>query len=164
MQPPNPFEGFLPPTSNTTFVPNQLFDTVFVHGSRGCVRLVAYIVRRVLGWSDREGNPQEPQILVSYRELEQKAGIGHSMIGAAIEEALQGYYITCLRPGQKDTRDSRASSALYELRWDERDAYITDREQFQGFFGGEGNRTPIPNDFFDVLVPTSCWRSSESSG
>ncbi len=153
MQPSESYHGFPLPTSNTTFVPNQLFDTVLMHASRGCVRLVAYMLRRVLGWCDSEGNPQEPHVQVSYRELELQAGIGHSMIGAAIEEAMQRRCITCLRTGARDTRNNRRIAALYELNWDERTHYLTGPDEFQGFFGGEGNRTAIPNDFFDILVP-----------
>src|SRR3954462_13748406 len=31
--------------------------------------------------------------------------------------------------------------------------YVKAPKQFRGFFAGEGNRTYIPNQFFDVLVP-----------
>ncbi|MEJ7605157.1 MAG: hypothetical protein WKF37_02575 [Bryobacteraceae bacterium] len=40
-------------------------------------------------------------------------------------------------------------SAHYQLRWDSRQDYCKEPSQFQGFFEGEGNRTDIPNQFFD---------------
>ncbi len=56
------FDGFLPPVSNTTYTPNQFFDVVLRRGSRGAVRLVAYLIRKTLGWCDSEGCPRESQI------------------------------------------------------------------------------------------------------
>src|SRR5205814_2769980 len=40
----------------------------------------------------------------------------------------------------------------YELSWDESNEYIKDPARFRGFFAGEGNRTYIPNQFFDHVV------------
>ncbi|MFT3784903.1 MAG: hypothetical protein QM770_01895 [Tepidisphaeraceae bacterium] len=41
---------------------------------------------------------------------------------------------------------------LYELRWDERAKYVNEASRFEGFFAGEGHRTHIPNQYFDVVV------------
>lgn len=147
-----PFVGYPQPTSNTTYTPNQFFDVVLPHASRGAVRLVAYMLRKVLGWSDAEGRPQKPVVLVSYRQLEEEAGIGHSMIRQAIDEAIEARYIQCVRPGVRNAKGLLGSSALYELRWDERDRYITNPQEFQGFYAGNGNLTYIPNLFFDYTV------------
>jgi hypothetical protein len=68
------FPGFAPPTSNTTYTPNQFFDVVLPHASRGCIRIVAYLLRKTLGWCDALGNPQREQIAVSNSELERRAG------------------------------------------------------------------------------------------
>ena len=59
------FSGFKPPTSNTTYTPNQFFDVVLPNFSRGVVRIVAYLIRKTLGWCDANGNPQEEQIQFS---------------------------------------------------------------------------------------------------
>ncbi|MFX9031543.1 hypothetical protein ABTN13_20795, partial [Acinetobacter baumannii] len=69
------FQGYAPPTSSTTYTPNQFFDVVLPRASRGCLRLVAYLIRKTLGWSDEHGNPQNPEATVTYRELIEKAGI-----------------------------------------------------------------------------------------
>lgn len=150
---PEGWNGYLPPTSSTTYTPNQFFDVVLPHSSRGVVRLVAYLIRKTLGWSDAQGRPQEPLVKVSYRELERKAGIAQSKLRQALQEAVDARFLSCVQEGRPDTVGVPAASALYELVWDERDAYITDPTQFQGFFAGNGNLTYIPNQFFDDAIP-----------
>ena len=147
------FKGYAPPTSSTTYTPNQFFDVVLPRASRGCLRLVAYLIRKTLGWSDEHGNPQNPEATVTYRELIEKAGIGRGRIKEAIEEAVECRFINCLRFGQPHKAGEEGFSALYSLRWDEREDYITNREDFDGFFAGNGNLTHIPNDFFDFTIP-----------
>lgn len=51
------FHNFKPPTSNTTYTPNQFFDVVIPHFSRGVVRIVAYLLRKTLGLVRREWKP-----------------------------------------------------------------------------------------------------------
>ena len=51
------FRGFELPWSNTTYTPNQFFDVCLPHCSRGAIRVVAYIIRRTLGWCD-VGDPR----------------------------------------------------------------------------------------------------------
>jgi hypothetical protein len=148
---PESFEGFAPPTSNTTYTPNQFFDVCLPHYSRGCVRLVAYLIRKTLGWCDEQGNPQSELHLVSWSDF-QKAGISRSMIRAAIDEAVRGHFIRCLRSPKGKAPGQAAQSGLYELNWDEHSEYIKDPKEFKGFFAGEGNRTYIPNQFFDHVV------------
>jgi hypothetical protein len=43
-----PFDGFAPLESNTTCCPDQFFDLVLTHFSRGAVRLVGYALYRTL--------------------------------------------------------------------------------------------------------------------
>ncbi|TRU03006.1 MAG: hypothetical protein EWV60_23195 [Microcystis sp. Msp_OC_L_20101000_S702] len=147
------FNGFKSPTSSTTYTPNQFFDVVLPHASRGCLRLVAYLIRKTLGWSDEHGNPQNPNAHVTYRELIECAGISRGAIKEAIEEALEKRFIDCLRFGQPHKAGEEGYSALYSLRWDEREEYITSLSEFTGFYAGNGNLTHIPNQFFDFLVP-----------
>lgn len=118
------FQGFKPPTSSTTYTPNQFFDVVLPHASRGCLRLVAYLIRKTLGWSDEHGNPQNPNAHVTYRELIDSAGISRGAIKDAIEEALGNRFIDCLRFGQPHKAGEEGFSALYSLRWDEREEYV----------------------------------------
>jgi len=147
------FPGFHPPVSNTTYTPNQFFDVVLRHGSRGAVRLVAYLIRRTLGWCDADGRPREAQVTVTWRELEERAGIGHSSIGEAVAEALAARYLVCVRPGSPDRPGAPAASACYALRWDEGEQYVKAPDGFNGFYAANGNLTYIPNQFFDLLVP-----------
>lgn len=158
------FPGFRPPTSNTTYTPNQFFDVVLRYGSRGVVRLVGYLIRRTLGWSDAEGRPREPEAVISWRELEQRAGIGHSSIAAAIDEALDSRYIVRVREGRPDTAGQSARSASYQLRWDETERYIKVPDAFNGFYAANGNLTYVPNQFFDELVPRETLAVSKVTG
>ena len=146
------FAGYPRPTSNTTYTPNQFFDVVLPHSSRGVVRLVGYMIRKVLGWSNPDGSPREPQVRVSYSELTSEAGISRGAIRESIDEALRRRFITCVTEGSRHHRDHAASSSLFELRWDDSGDYKTDLHEFQGFFSGNGNLTYIPNAFFDHTV------------
>ena len=114
---PQAFAGFAHPTSNTTYTPNQFFDVCLPHASRGTVRVVAFMIRKTLGWCDAQGNPQAERHAVSYADFEQ-AGISHGMIRSAIEEAVKGQFIRCVREPQSKTSGKPGVSGLYELRWD----------------------------------------------
>jgi hypothetical protein len=148
-----PFTGFAAPTSNTTFAPNQFFDACLPYHSRGVVRLVAYLIRKTLGWCDTQGNPQEEQISVSYRELITKAGISRDMIRQALNEAVAGHFIECVHEGRANSTGEVGQSACYQLRWDASPEYRKKPADFRGFYELQGNRTDIPNEFFDVIVP-----------
>lgn len=147
------FEGFRLPTSNTTYTPNQFFDVCLPHYPRGVIRLVAYILRKTLGWCDAEGNPQSERHRISFNELESEAGISRDMIRSAVDEAVSGHFIRRVQLGAPNRAGRTAQTAEYELLWDERSSqYTKDPARFRGFFAGEGNRTYIPNQFFDVTV------------
>jgi hypothetical protein len=146
-----PFPGFARPTSNTTYTPNQFFDVCLPHRSRGCVRLVALLLRKTLGWCDEEGDPQVVRHLATYADF-QEAGINRSMIKSVLKEAMEHHFVQCVREPKQQRAGQEAVSGIYELKWDERPEYVKDPRQFRGFFAGEGNRTYIPNQFFDVVV------------
>src|SRR3954452_13295339 len=109
------FAGFALPTSNTTYTPNQFFDVCLPHYTRGVVRLVAYLIRKTLGWCDADGNPQEAQISCSYQELIDRAGISREMIPGATTAAVAGCFIKCVREGRAASADRQAVSALYQI-------------------------------------------------
>jgi hypothetical protein len=148
------FAGFAPPTSNTTYTPNQFFDVVLPNASRGCVRIVAYLLRKTLGWCDALGNPQHEQIAVSNSELERRAGVGHDMIRSALDEAVGMHFIQCVQAGRARSAGDAGETAVYALKWDATPRYARSLEEFRGFYEGEGHRTDIPNQFFDSLIPS----------
>src|SRR5690242_15873180 len=113
------FAGFALPTSNTTYTPNQFFDVCLPHYPRGVVRLVAFMIRKTLGWCDAQGRPQAEQHAISYADLEQ-AGINRDMIRAAVDQAIEGHFIRCIRQPQSKAAGKAGSSGVYELKWDER--------------------------------------------
>ena len=151
---PEPFDGFSAPTSNTTYTPNQFFDVCLPHSSRGVVRLVAYLIRKSLGWCDSEGNPREEQIVVSYHDLVTRAGISRDQVRQALDEAIAAHFIECVEVGQANALGQSGHSARFQLRWDPSLEYRKRPSEFRGFFEGDGNRTDIPNQFFDVVVPS----------
>jgi len=146
------FYGFALPTSNTTYCPNQFFDVCLPYQSRGVVRLVGYMIRKTLGWSDANGNPQQERVSISYNELEKEAGVSRAEIRGAIDASVRGKFINCLRTPAAKSAGRTSVSGLYELRWDHRGGYLKDPKAFDGFFAGEGNRTYVMNEFFDVCV------------
>lgn len=146
------FAGFASPTSNTLYCPNQFFDVCLPHRSRGCVRIVAYMLRKTLGWSDAQGNPLHEQVTFTYDELIREANVSRDSIKPAVAEAEQFGFIRCLRKPSPHRAGKPAVSGEYELRWDEGREYIKNPGIFSGFFAGEGNRTYVPNQYFDVVV------------
>lgn len=148
------FAGFEPLGSNFLYCPNQFFDVCLPHSSRGTLRLVAYLLRRTLGWLDHEGRPIEQRIAVTYTELIREAGISRGAIGDAVNAAIKARLIRRVTRGRSKTTGDAGKSSSFELAWAEANvAYTTDPRAFDGFFAGEGNRSPIPNAFFDVVVP-----------
>lgn len=148
-----PFRGFEPLTGNFIYCPNQFFDVCLPHCSRGAVRLVGYMLFRTLGWLDGNGCPVEENISVTYRDLIIHAGISRGGIADAIDEAMEGGFISRTHIGRAKSKGKTAQTARYTLRWNTASAYTRDYEVFSGFYAGEGNRSPIPNAFFELLLP-----------
>ena len=149
----NSFRGFEPLTANYVYCPNQFFDVCLPNCSRGAVRIVAYVLRQTLGWLDRKGNPIQQEISVSYRELIEKAGVSRGAIGPSLKEAVDAGFLTCIQKGSPHVRGETARTATYRLRWDQTGEYQRNDKRLTGFFAGEGHRTPVPNAFFDQIVP-----------
>lgn len=114
--------------------------------------IVAYMLRKTLGWCDTDGRPQRQRFAISYAEIETDAGVSRDMIKSALAEAESGHFLRCLRKPAAKTSGQPGVTGLYELRWDERPEYLKDPNRFRGFFAGEGNRTYIPNQFFNHVV------------
>ena len=167
MTPPPEFPGFPDFRSNVTFVPLQFFTIVLPHRSRGCVRLVGFMIRRLLGWVDTDGNPTHTQLEFSYRDLMQGAGLSRDAIAEALTEAQEHRLIECVRAPRPDRPGQAALSGIYTLRW--HDDYTNAPAAFMGFCRREAvpatddnagrpvtaakvARKNIPNAFFDYLL------------
>jgi hypothetical protein len=161
VQPAPLFKGFPEFRSNVLYCPKQFFTLVVPNSSVNCIRLVAYMLRRTLGWVDETGEPLSEQHEFSYRELESAAGVSHSRLKEAIESAIECRFIRQTKSARMQSLGVRSQSASYELCWD--DNRYTDRaEEFAGFYLqpsyiDDGNQTRlgrknIPNVFFDYLV------------
>jgi len=147
------FLGFEPIEANFLYCPNQFFDVCLPNCSRGVVRLVAFLLRKTLGWLDEEGNPLQENVAVSYAKLIEQAGISRGAIRPAVDEAIAAGFINCLQAPKAKAKNGPAQSALFTLRWDGGSRYTKDPRTFGGFYAGEGHRSPIPNAFVDILVP-----------
>ncbi|MBT6154957.1 MAG: hypothetical protein HOH82_09765 [Planctomycetaceae bacterium] len=148
-----PFAGFEHLEANYIYCPNQFFEVCLRHHSRGCVRLVAYILRQTLGWLDQNGDPLSQEISIPYLDLKRRARISTRAIPTAIAEAESGGFIRCVAPGLANANGQRGQAAQYQLRWADSDQYTDAPKLFRGFYSGDGHRSPIPNGFFDVLIP-----------
>jgi hypothetical protein len=147
------FSGFEQIDANFLYCPNQFLDVCLPHFSRGVVRLVALILDQTLGWLDGDGNPITEDVTVSYNRLVSEAGISRGAARKAIDEALAAGFITCITPGRRDIGGQPAQRGTYALRWDETGAFHQTPDSFQGFYAGDGHRTPIPNAFFRTVIP-----------
>lgn len=112
---------------------------------------MAYVLRQTLGWLDEQGNPQRQDIEVSYLDLIKKAGVSRGAIASALQEAVDLGFLECRQTGEMSAADKSGRSARYSLRWSDAN-YTGCISEFDGFFAGEGNRTPVPNEFFDQVV------------
>jgi hypothetical protein len=147
------FLGFDSPQSNTTYCPNQFFDVVLPHYSRGVVRISGYLLYKTLAWNDGDGRPFQETHAVSYRELIEKAGVSRGALKEALKEAERGNFIRRVKQGHAWGAKQDAESSEFELKWSADPEYVKDPKRFQGFHEGPGNRTYIPNQFFTWLLP-----------
>ena len=108
---------------------------------------------RRLGWLDENGDPQRQDIALSYAQLIKDAGVSRGAIGDAISQCIELGFLTQSQKPQSSQAGTTSKTAVYSLRWSQQTNFISTLESFDGFFCGEGYRTPVPNRFFDFLVP-----------
>ena len=96
------------------------------------------------------------QVTISYGDFIRGAGVSRGSLGGALREAESLGFIATLRQGRPSRAGAAAASAAYGLRWDERPGhpYAAGLDDFRGFFAGVGRLTPLPNQFFDAVLPT----------
>ena len=161
---PTGFRGFKPLQSNYVYCPNQFFDICLPHGSRGVVRLVAYLLRQTLGWLDEEGQPIEQEITVSYRKLIEEAGISRGAIRDAVEESIARSFIDQLREGNRNGRGGRLSPHSIDCDGGVPTSITKILNPSMDSTPGKGIARRSRTPFSTSLFPTSHWRSSRSWG
>ena len=119
------------------------------------------MLRKTLGWVNEDGDPIQEKHEFSHRELEDAAGVSHSRLPEAIDDALKGNFVRRVQKARVQSQGIRAQSAAFELRWDEH-RYTDDPGVFTGFYlqpsyvdsSGQNRigRKNIPNIFFDYLI------------
>lgn len=147
------FAGFEPLDSNYVYCPNQFFDICLKSNSRGMVRIVAYVLRQTLGWLDENGEPVHQTVKVSYNDLIRKAGVSRGAVNEALQRAVSMGFLECHTSARPDQLGQAGQSAQYTLKWSSSVQYAKSVENFDGFYAGEGHRSPVPNAFFDRIVP-----------
>ncbi|MBX7257343.1 MAG: hypothetical protein K1Y02_13350 [Candidatus Hydrogenedentes bacterium] len=149
-----PYEGFPSFAIPYCYTPNQLLDVVFRDISdRGVIRLVSYILYRQIRTGDRNGQPIDPQIIFPFNELQTSAGISRGALPATLQTALSLNLIECIDPGQAAAKGLSPRAAAYRLQWDHQQRYARNIDDFSGFNPFKGQRTWLPNDFFELVVP-----------
>ncbi len=148
-----PFLGFEPLNSNYVYCPNQFLDICLKSNSRGMVRSVAFILRQTLGWLDANGQPINQTVRVPYTRLINEAGVSERAIPKAISLALASGFIHCDVSPTPDRKEQAGAAGEYTLKWDQSGMHTKSFSDFDGFYIGEGHRSPIPNSFFDIVIP-----------
>lgn len=149
-----PYEGFPSFAIPYCYTPNQLLDVVFRDISdRGVIRLASYILYRQIRTGDRDGHPIDPQITFPYNELQANAGVSRGALPTALQNAISLNVIECIDSGQAAAPGKSPRPAAYRLKWDHRQRYARNIDDFSGFNPFKGQRTWLPNDFFEIVVP-----------
>lgn len=165
-----PFKGFPDFRSNVTFTPIQFFTLVIPHASRSTIRIVAFVLRQLLGWVDRDGNVMSSELRCSYQDFIEKAGVSRDGIAEAVQEAIDSRYIVPVETPAASEAGKPGRSGVYSLRWDMTGPLTHKPQEFQGFYyppaaldpGPPGSTHPprariarmnVPNVFFDHVIP-----------
>lgn len=136
------FNGFEPLKANFIMCPNQFLDICLVHRSRGLVRLVAYLIRETYRWVDPFDVPLNTKHTLEWDDIVSKVGISRGSITATLEEGEQYHFI------EIDSMNKTISLKVDDYG----QPYHSTEESFVGFFSGKGNRTMVPEMFFDFIV------------
>ena len=164
------FLGFPDFQANVTFTPIQFFTVVIPYSSRGTICIVGYVLRKLLGWVDQQGNPTQEQLEFSYKTLDEQAGVSRGAVGKAVKEAVARRFLCKLSVSSPKLQRRQIQGATFALRWDPSDKHAHAPETFGGFYypdavvveeqdGVKVIRRPkaarknIPNAFFDYLLP-----------
>lgn len=143
------FHGFEPLEASFVLCPNQFFDFCIQTQKRGTVRLTGYVLYQTLRWMDVDGRPMQEDIPTSYASIEKHAGVSRGDIRPSLENSVAGKFIECTKPPKAKSTASSGEVGEYRARW-----CTLFEEEFQGFYAGEGRRTPVPHSFFTVVLPT----------
>ena len=134
------YPGFSPPTANFLLTPIQVFNLLLPHHSVHCIRIVSYMVRELIGWTNRRTKS------FSRAELAKRSGVAKNHVTRGIAEAERARFIDEDIPGN------------FLVRWSQ--TYTHAPAEFDGFYfdGAEEGEAPtkrraIPNDFFDIVIP-----------
>lgn len=142
------FEGFQPLDASFVYCPNQFLDHCITTQSRSVVRLASYILYQTLRWMDDDGNPITNDIPVSFNNIVNQAGVSRGSARATLDACQQQRFIVCVQAPKQKRSGSPGRVGEYQVVWNDKFT-----EPFEGFYGGDGRRTPIPHAFFTDVIP-----------
>jgi hypothetical protein len=136
-----------------TYTPNNFFDVLIMQvNDRSVIRIVSYMLYKQITLTGRKGKPYDREVLVTYQELVERAGVARGSIRPALDKAIELNFIECVRPGQPHLFGSVAVSPLFKVKWDYSKTYGRSVDSFNGFYPYKDQHTWIPNDFFELVV------------
>ncbi len=149
----SPFQGFQKP--NEIITPNQFFDVVLPNHSTQVIRVVSFLIRETLGYTNDDGDPFQERFQFSLQQIAKGANVAPSAVKKALDEAVEARFLNCVQAAVPASPGRPSASAVYELRWHDysEGTYVVDPRKFRGFFAAEGNRTSIPEEFFSHVIP-----------
>ena len=119
-----------------------------VGSSRGCVRLVGYVLYETLRWMKSDGTPNQQDIAVPLSEIVAKAKISRGAISKVKQEAIAGNFLEVVQKGIAKGRGTSGTVEIVRLHWCDGDS-----DSFAGFYSGRGRRTLTPHAFFTHVIP-----------
>lgn len=150
---PSRFPGVQKP--NEIITPNHFFDVVLPNHSTQVIRVVGFLIRETLGYTNDDGDPFQERFQYSLQQIAAGAKVAPSSVRKALDEAVNARFLNRVRAAVPAAPGRAATSAVYELRWHEYSdgKYVVNPRKFRGFFAAEGNRTSIPEEFFSHVIP-----------
>ena len=132
--------------------PNEFLEIVVPNCSRGCVRLVGFVLYETLRWIKEDGTPNQQEIAISFNELIRKARISRGAAAAAKQEAVNGNFLEIIHKGQAKRKGDCGSTEVVRLKWSQNNAPAKGLETCQGFYAGTGHFTAMPHSYFSKIL------------
>ena len=133
--------------------PNEFLDLLIPNCSRGCVRLVSYVLYETLRWINDDGTPNTQEINIPLNELIRNVGISRGAAKAAKDEAIDNNFIEIVNEGRAKTKGENGSTTKVKLKWSKQGNPARTIKEFAGFFSGTGHFTAMPHSYFSKIIP-----------
>lgn len=147
------FAGFERPDASFIMCPNEFLDLLIPNCSRGCVRLVAYVLYETLRWINDDGTPNSQEIEIPFNQLIRNVGISRGAATTAKTEAIENNFIEIVTDGLAKSKGESGSTTKVKLKWSSQSQPAQTIGQFEGFYSGTGHFTAMPHSYFSRIIP-----------